>query len=175
MEHLKFEIASERHAVQAADLFLDGKALDRAKAIELFEKEFSICEAFPERRVYFVASNQNALIAYAGARFYDQARDENMYQTSQPLPSGWYLRGLKVHPDCRRSGIARQMTKRRLAWLTERAKAVFVFLNDEAKETIPMYQDFGFKTASKGWEFIDDALKRPDQRGILLQLNFPKD
>lgn len=170
MAPIQFEIASILHAEQAADLFLDGKALDRAKAVNLFRDEFSICENCPDQRVYFLASIEKSLVAYAGARFYNQVLDENMYQTLQLLPTGWYLRGLKVHPQHRRTGIAREMTKRRLGWIAERANVVFVFLNDEDKETVPMYQDFGFKTISRGWQFLSYEHKRPDQRGILLQL-----
>lgn len=170
MTPIQFEIAASINAEHAADLFLDGKDLNKAEAVNLFRDEFSFCENHPDQRVYFLASTENSLVAYAGARFYNQDLDENMYQTVQLLPTGWYLRGLKVHPRYRRFGIAREMTKRRLAWLTERTKIVFVFLNDKNKETIPMYFDFGFKTVSTGWEFLNYEHKRPDQRGVLLQL-----
>ncbi len=170
MTELQFKLASVKHAEQAADLFLDGKVLQRAEAIQLFTDEFSICESHPDQRVYVIAEFSNRLVGYGGARFYDQAKDENMYQTSKSLPTGWYLRGLKVHREFRRSGIARKITIRRLSWLKDRTSLVFVFLNDENKETIPMYQDFGFETVSKGWEFLSYEHKRIDQRGILLRL-----
>jgi GNAT superfamily N-acetyltransferase len=138
----------------------------------LFTKEFSICATNPDRRIYLLAHADEVFAAYAGARFYDQAVDENMYGTKQLLPTGWYLRGLKVHPHWRRIGVAREITKRRLEWLAKKTETVMVFLNDESKETLPMYYDFGFKMISDCWEFIDNKHKREGQRGVLLSLTF---
>jgi GNAT superfamily N-acetyltransferase len=114
--------------------FLEGKALERSTALKLFKDEFTLCDTMPDQRVYFLANAPTSLIAYAGAGFYDQKQDENMYGTSQSLPAGWYLRGLKVHPEWRRAGIARELTKRRLSWLAERTNTVFVFLNNENRQ-----------------------------------------
>jgi predicted N-acetyltransferase YhbS len=93
-----------------------------------------------------------------------------MYGTAQLLPTGWYLRGIKVHPEWRRAGLARELTRRRLDWLSQKTKEVFVFLDDESKVSLPMYHEFGFKLVSKGWEFLSYEQKREDQRGILLSL-----
>jgi GNAT superfamily N-acetyltransferase len=171
MNPLTFRPASSADAELAAELFLDGKALDRPAAVELFKNEFFLCETVPDRRTFILAWDDTSLIAYAGARFYDPQQDENMYGTSQLLPAGWYLRGLKVRIKWRRTGVARELTRRRIEWLSARTKTVFVFLNDEKKETRPMYHQLGFEMISTGWEFLEQNRKRHDQRGILLGLN----
>ena len=172
MKQLTFRNASISDSEQAAELFSDGKTLERSATIDLFKNEFALCESLPDRRTYILASDGSSLIAYAGARFYDQQQDENMYGTSQLLPTGWYLRGLKVRLDWRRAGVARELTNRRIKWLAERTKVAFVFLNDENKETLPMYREFGFELVSRGWEFLSYDHKRPGQKGVLLRLEF---
>jgi GNAT superfamily N-acetyltransferase len=171
MNSLTFRPAAPSDAELAAELFLDGKTLDRPAAVELFKNEFFLCETMPDRRTYFLAWDDTSLIAYAGARFYDPQQDESMYGTSQLLPTGWYLRGLKVRTEWRRTGVARELTGRRIEWLATRTQTIFVFLNDEKKETLPMYHQLGFETISTGWEFLEQNHKRLDQRGILLGLN----
>jgi GNAT superfamily N-acetyltransferase len=172
MDSLIFTNATLKDAERAAALFGIGKELDSQIAINLFKGEFLACERLPDQRTYFLANSGDALVAYAGVRFYNQDQDENMYSTTQLLPTGWYLRGLKFHPDWRRMGVAREITNRRLEWLKKRAETIFVFLNDDTKETIPMYHELGFKEVSRGWSFLSSEWKREGQMGILLSLEF---
>ncbi len=137
--------------------------------MELFRNEFSICTNHPDERTYFLAFSGDELVGYAGARYYQQTSDENMYGTSNLLPSGWYLRGIKTHPDWRRQGLAKTMTLKRLEWLSLRSNLCFVFLDDENKISLPMYFELGFEEVSRGWTFSDATRKAKSTLGILLK------
>ena len=145
------------------------KATPLSVFIELFRSEFSNCANHPEEKTYFLAFSGHDLVGYAGARFYRQLSDENMYGTTDLLPDGWYLRGIKTHPDWRRRGLAKVMTLKRLEWLSLRADHSFVFLDDENKVTLPMYFELGFEEVSRGWTFSDPARKVKNTLGILLR------
>ncbi len=137
--------------------------------IKVFENEFKKCEEIPDKHTYFLAYDSNNLVSFAGARHYEDSQDEEMYKTIKSLPSGWYLRGLRVHNNWQRRGLARMITKRRLKWLSSRTNQCFVFLSSEQKETIPMYKNLGFVEKSRGWKFKDIKIQK---KGVLLSYEF---
>ena len=153
----------------AAKLHVLDKDLQWETLVPVFHSEFSRAVALPNDRVYFLVFDNDELIAYAGARSYNPASDENMYNTTELLPEGWYLRGIKVHPDRRRQGLARELTIRRIKWLAERSNHIFVFLDDENKVSLPMYFELGFKEKSRGWNFSDEHRISKGTQGILLE------
>jgi GNAT superfamily N-acetyltransferase len=157
-------------AEKAARLHVFEKDMSWQILLSVFEKEFSLCLKHPELRTYFMAFANDELVSYAGARFYNQQTDENMYGTTALLPTGWYLRGIKVHPDWRRQGLARQMTQQRINWISKRSKTVSVFLDDENKVSLPMYYELGFVEKSRGWTFTEPYRIAQGTRGILLEL-----
>lgn len=167
MDSLIIRMATAQDIEKVAKLHVLEKNLLWSSAVSVFETEFSICAQYPDLRSYFLCFHESDLISYAGARYYDQLLDENMYGTNDLLPSGWYLRGIRVHPDWRRNGIARKMTIKRLEWLSKRSKQIYVFLDDENKISLPMYYELGFKEQSRGWTFSDTKRKT---QGILLKL-----
>ena len=59
-------------------------------------------------------------------------------------PAGYYLGGVSVHPDFRRNGIGRELTRRRLLWVAERADEAFYFVNAQNRASIDLHARFGF-------------------------------
>ncbi len=153
-------------ALAAAKLHSVGDPEAYDSLVPVFQNEFKMCDEMPDIRSYYLAFDKSCLIAFAGARYYDQENDESMYGTKNLLPSGWYLRGIRVHKKWQRLGIARELTKLRLEWLKEKSSEIFVFLSDENKETLPMYKDLGFLEQSKGWTYSSPKISR---KGILLK------
>ncbi|MGE4210594.1 MAG: GNAT family N-acetyltransferase [Oligoflexales bacterium] len=152
-----------------AELHCLEKSLPLDACIDLFHREFTICASEPEKRTYLLALSDQQLVGYAGARYYDQNKHENMYGTANLLPTGWYLRGIKIHPEWRRRGLARTMTTKRLEWLGARSDHALVFLDDENKVTLPMYFELGFIEVSRGWTFCDPHRVAKNTTGILLR------
>ncbi len=170
MNNLIFRKATLKDVQAAATLHALEKDTAKIDFEKMFLHEFSACVNSPEKRVYYLAFSENELISYAGARLYEPLVDENMYGTLTPLPAGWYLRGIKVHPQWRRKGLARSMTLKRLEWIKKRASQCYVFLDDENKVTLPMYFDLGFNEVSKGWGYSDPRRASKNTKGILLQV-----
>lgn len=172
MENLKFSIATPVDAENASKLFCMEKSISWQEALQTFKDEFLLSSQESSNRIYYLAYLDNELLSFAGARKYEQSTDENMYGTSNLLPSGWYLRGLKVHPDWRRRGLGKEITLLRLKWLSERSDHSFVFLDDENKITVPMYYQLGFKEVSRGWEFSEPNRIAKGKKGLLLKKQF---
>jgi RimJ/RimL family protein N-acetyltransferase len=170
MQPLTIRVATLQDVEKTAQLQAMEKNMPWESLTPTFEAEFSICAAQPKVRIYLLAFSGEELVSYAGARSYNQSIDENMYGTSELLPSGWYLRGIKVHPKWRRKGLAREMTLRRLDWLFQRTNHVYVFLDDENKVSLPMYLDLGFNEVSRGWIFSEPQRIAKGKKGLLLDL-----
>lgn len=165
---IHFRRATLADAEKAARLHVLEKDLSWQTLLPVFTKEFSICDQSPDLRIYDLALVGDNIIGYAGARHFDNETDENMYETENPLPTGWYLRGIKVHPDWRRLGLAKQLTLQRLSWLSQRSNKIYVFLDDANKPSLAMYHELGFRELSRGWTFTNPARRVNGNNGLLL-------
>jgi ribosomal protein S18 acetylase RimI-like enzyme len=68
-------------------------------------------------------------------------------------PAGWYLMGLVVTPAFRRRGIAAELTRRRLAWIAERAGEVFYFVNAQNRASIALHDGFQFEEVTRDFTY----------------------
>jgi GNAT superfamily N-acetyltransferase len=71
----------------------------------------------------------------------------------EPVPIGWYLSGVTVDPTFRRRGIGRELTRRRLAWIAERATEAFYFANSRNLASIDLHRPFGFEEICRPFQF----------------------
>lgn len=117
-----------------------------------------------EEHAVFLAWEGERAIGYGRAQFYPGGRD--LYDTLRPLPEGWYLRGIVVDPDFRRTGVATHLTRARLAWLGTRATGAYCFLDSEEAVALPMYQAEGFREVYADWPMANSA------KGLLLGRRF---
>lgn len=99
MKNIVIRTATLQDAEKSARLHVLEKDLSWRELLPVFKNEFAICVQNPNLRIYYLAFIGDDLIGYAGAHFYNNAVVENMYDTQDLQPTGWYLRGIKVHPD----------------------------------------------------------------------------
>jgi ribosomal protein S18 acetylase RimI-like enzyme len=60
------------------------------------------------------------------------------------VPAGWYLLGVVVVDAWRRQGIGRELTRRRLAWIAERAPAAYFVANARNRPSLDLHAALGF-------------------------------
>jgi ribosomal protein S18 acetylase RimI-like enzyme len=68
-------------------------------------------------------------------------------------PAGWYLSGVIVAPDYRRSGIGRRLTHARLTWIAERDHAAYYVSNARNRASIDLHRAFGFIELTRNFSF----------------------
>ena len=61
------------------------------------------------------------------------------------LPAGWYLAGLVVAPERRRTGIGRALTEHRIAWLAERTPMAYYFASLQNRASLDLHARLGFE------------------------------
>lgn len=82
-------------------------------------------------------------------------------------PAGWYLTGVTVLPDHRRSGLAHRLTAARLAWIAERSDAAWYFANAHNAASIRLHEGFGFVEVSRAPSI--HGVSFDDGEGVLLR------
>jgi ribosomal protein S18 acetylase RimI-like enzyme len=82
-------------------------------------------------------------------------------------PTGWYLFGVIVRDRWRRRGIAMELTRRRLAWISERANEAYYFANSRNRVSIELHAKLGFVEVSRDFTFPGASFE--DGEGILFR------
>lgn len=116
----------------------------------------------------FIAQIDKHAVGYGRVQLFEGG--QNLYDTAEALPPGWYLRGLVVPKPNQKMGIATLLTDVRLNWLRKITSSVLCFLDSDEKKTIPMYERYGFVEVSRSWKFLDQS--RSNDSGILLRHEF---
>jgi ribosomal protein S18 acetylase RimI-like enzyme len=68
-------------------------------------------------------------------------------------PAGYYLIGLVVDPRWRRRGVARAVTRTRLAWISQRAAEAWYFADRANTVSIRLHERAGFATVTDDFWF----------------------
>ena len=84
-------------------------------------------------------------------------------------PSGWYLLGVVVRDRWRRHGIALELTRRRLAWIGERADEAYYFSNARNRVSIDLHEQLGFVEVTRDFTFPDASFEGGE--GILFRVD----
>jgi RimJ/RimL family protein N-acetyltransferase len=95
-----------------------------------------------------VAEGDGRVVGFARARKVDNVTDENY-----SVPEGWYLLGVIVAPEMRRRGIATELTRFRLDWISQRAGEAFFFANSLNLASIDLHQKLGFVEVQRPFAF----------------------
>jgi aminoglycoside 6'-N-acetyltransferase I len=88
--------------------------------------------------------------------------------SADTAPRGYYLIGVFVAPDQRRSGIGAALTQARIDWISERAADAWFFTNARNTASIELHRRFGFEEVSRRFSF--PGLTFDGGEGILFRL-----
>jgi GNAT superfamily N-acetyltransferase len=84
-------------------------------------------------------------------------------------PSGWYLLGVVVRDRWRRHGVALELTRQRLAWISERADEAYYFTNARNRVSLDLHRQVGFVEVTRDFEFPDAVFAEGE--GILFRVD----
>jgi GNAT superfamily N-acetyltransferase len=84
-------------------------------------------------------------------------------------PAGWYLLGVVVRDRWRRHGIALELTRRRLEWISERAGEAYYFSNVRNRSSIDLHEKLGFVEVTRDFAFPDASFAEGE--GILFRVD----
>jgi GNAT superfamily N-acetyltransferase len=93
-------------------------------------------EADP-RRLMLVAHLDGSFAGTAEAAWLDEDLESG-------APGGFVLAGVNVLARARRNGVGLALTRRRLAWIAERASTAWYFASSANHASIAMHADLGF-------------------------------
>ena len=98
------------------------------------------------RWFHWVASVKGGVVGYAICRYHAWAERSG----DSGLPEGWYLAGLSVLPDHRRTGVGRALTEHRIAWLSEQTDVVYYTAAEANGPSIELHEALGFTEVARG-------------------------
>lgn len=91
-----------------------------------------------------VAVDDRNVVGYGHVRY----QRGNPVRAEPAQPDGWYLSGVVVAVDYRRSGIGLALCEARVAWVTERAVEVWFFTNVRNVRSRELHKKAGFQEVS---------------------------
>ena len=162
LPNLIVRLAEESDVLQLASLAFsrNGGSLEEYQL--KFEKEISNIDD-QAKNMLIVAEIHNKIIGFARAKYFTPPENS----PKNIAPEGWYLSGIIIHPDHRRMGIASQLTKKRLQWLSDKTPHVFYFANAKNTPSIDLHEKFGFHEITR--DFIYPGVTFEGGIGILFR------
>jgi ribosomal protein S18 acetylase RimI-like enzyme len=141
--------------------------LGRQAARELGEDEWRKVLEEDQRhpaRLLLVADVAGDVVGYGRVRLFEHPPAA----PADIAPEGYYLTGVFVHADHRRTGIGRALTEARLAWIAERADEAWFFANALNVASIELHRRLGFEEVTRNFSFPRLVFDGGD--GILFRL-----
>lgn len=117
-------------------------------------------------RLLLVASAGGELAGFARAARWQRPKGK---LPENVAPSGWYLLGVIVRDRFRRHGIGLELTRRRLAWISERADEAYFFSNARNQASIDLHAQLGFVEVTRDFSFPDASFEGGE--GILFRVD----
>ncbi len=87
-----------------------------------------------------VADFKGEIVGFGKTAYLRQSADA----PTNCIPEGWYLAGVIVRPAFRRRGVAHELTRSRIEWLTRRTSVVYYVASAQNTVTIALHKHFGF-------------------------------
>jgi ribosomal protein S18 acetylase RimI-like enzyme len=100
-------------------------------------------------RLLLVAVVADEIVGYGRARRFEHSRGA----PADIAPEGYYLTGVFVRIDQRRTGIGLALTEERLAWIAERADEAWYFANARNVASIELHRRLGFEEVTRQFSF----------------------
>lgn len=114
-------------------------AAHESSDVKYWQDRFEIDLANP-RRKFLVATFNEEVVGYGHTVHHDRATTNE-----ESAPSGYFLSGLLVSPEFRRSGIGSSLTGARIDLLRPDAERIYYYADPENVETISMHARLGFE------------------------------
>jgi ribosomal protein S18 acetylase RimI-like enzyme len=115
-------------------------------------------------RLLLVADVAGNVVGYGRVRLFEHPPAA----PADIAPEGYYLTGVFVHADHRRTGIGRALTEARLTWIAERADEAWFFANALNVASIELHRRLGFEEVTRHFSF--PRLVFDGGEGILFRL-----
>jgi GNAT superfamily N-acetyltransferase len=100
-------------------------------------------------RLVLVADVGGELAGYARAGHWEPPSNS----PKGTAPAAWYLFGVVVRDRWRRRGVALELTRRRLAWIGDRASEAYYFTNARNSASIDLHGKLGFVEVTRDFTF----------------------
>ncbi|MHB1087298.1 MAG: GNAT family N-acetyltransferase [Acidimicrobiales bacterium] len=110
--------------------------------VKYWQERFEIDLANP-RRTFLVASFNDEIVGYGHTVLHDRVVTDEASG-----PRGYFLSGVLVAPELRRSGIGTQLTGARIDHLRTKTDLIYYYADPENEETISMHARLGFEEFS---------------------------
>jgi ribosomal protein S18 acetylase RimI-like enzyme len=110
------------------------------------------------------AELDGSIVGYGRARLFEPEPQG----PADTAPSGYYLTGLFVISNERRTGIGAALTQARLDWISDCATDAWFFANARNKASIALHERFGFEEITRHFSF--PGLTFDGGEGILFRL-----
>ena len=88
-------------------------------------------------------------VALLGALLVGAGKTHFFAEPDDPAPRGHYLGGVTVHPDHRRLGIGRALTRARMDWVWSLSDRAYYFTDDHNAASILMHATLGFEEIAR--------------------------
>lgn len=149
----------EKRPASAAFEIRPAVAADCAEIAAIAHERDGITVADAHERCEREVSNADLLLLVAAvdgeiAGFARAARWERPANAAATVaPDGWYLFGVIVRDRWRRHGIGLELTRRRLAWIADRADTAWYFANARNQTSIDLHAQLGFVEVTRDFAF----------------------
>jgi GNAT superfamily N-acetyltransferase len=107
--------------------------------IERYDRDLKNHGAAPDN-LLLTATVDGVIVGFAKVAWIEPKPDA----PANAAPAAFYLAGVNVDLEHRRRGIGRELTRRRMEWIAERASEVFYFANARNLTTIDLHAELGF-------------------------------
>lgn len=142
-------VAEPREIEACVELALEAAAGEQVACDAGFWSQAFARDIEHRERHLVVAVSRAEIVGYARAHLFEPEPDA----AADTSPSGYYLIGLFVRPDCRRSGLGAALTDARLRWISERTDEAWFFANAGNTASIELHHRFGFEEVTRHFSF----------------------
>jgi GNAT superfamily N-acetyltransferase len=117
------------------------------------------------KRILLVAAIGSDVVGFARAGWLEPPA----VASGNAAPAGWYLLGVVVRDQWRRYGIGLELSRRRLAWISDRARVAYYFANARNHPSIDLHAKLGFVELTRDFAVPGASFEGGD--GILFRVD----
>lgn len=121
---------------------------ESSRITAIFQQDMTEMKSGSEK-LLLVAEIGGEIVGYARAGlFVAPEKNKDIW-----APEGYYLLGVLVKPSFRRQGVATELTRARLTWISQRADHAWFFANAANETSVLFHKRFGFTENSRCFSY----------------------